>query len=695
MVAVFVLDKRLRCDFINAVAETLVGLSLSQAKGRPFADVLWRGSAASFGSSEIGRLLRTHTAGEGEEVVDDSKGGSRPCAFRVSPLGSEVEGGSVVEITDLSGEVGIGKALRESEERLRLAVAATGIGTWDVNVITGERRWSPEFRKILGLSADAQPDVSVFESLIHPLDRDRVNALYEQAYQVGSSGTYHAEFRIRRADDGAERWVSTSGRVTFDADGHPIRGIGTLRDIDEGRRYEEALREREERLRVALVAGRMGTWRHDIKTGEQQWDETQSRLLGVSPSVTPTRELFLALVHPDDLRKVSFDDPIPVGTYLDSEFRIRRADTGEERWISAQAFALADSSGEAIELIGVNRDITARKEADATLRYSEERQRLATEANGVGTWDIDMLTGQHRWSQQFKRLWGLPDDAEPTAALLKPLLDRDVWSSVLRQWGEATDPGKGGRVSIEFQGRRADNGEVRWFSFSGQIFFDEAFGKPIRGVGIMLDVTERKEAEERQRVILKELNHRVKNTLAVVQAIVSQTLRLSKPGEAFERIQARLMAVARTHDFLHLAHWHGVAFADLLRGELEPYAGAGDPRLAIGGPSVVLDSKSALALGLTFHELATNAAKYGALSQPAGHLEIRWTVAPKDEGVEVRLSWEESGGPTVRTPRKTGFGTRLIEGSVRGNLNGSVTFNYARRGLVCKIVFPLREQFSI
>ena len=694
MVAVFVLDKRLRCDFINAVAETLVGLSLSQARGRPFADVLWPAEGPG-GASAMWQLLRTHAAGEGEEVLSESRGGARPCAFRVSPLGSQVEGGSVVEITDLTGEVGAGKALRESEERLRLAVAATGIGIWDVNVVTGERRWSPEFRAILGLSAEVDPDARMFGSLIHPLDRERVEALYQQAYEVGASGTYHAEFRILRASDGAERWVSTSGRVSFDANGRAIRGVGTLRDVDESRRYEEALREREERLRVALVAGRMGTWRHDIRTGEQQWDETQARLLGVSPSAAPSRELFLSLVHPDDLRKVSFDGPIPVGTYLDSEFRIRRADTGEERWISAQAFAIAGPSGEAAEVIGVNRDITARKEADAALRYSEERQRLATEANDVGTWDIDMLTGQHRWSQQFKRLWGLPGDIEPNAAVLKPLIDPDVWSSVLRQWGDATDPAKGGRVSIEFQGRRADNGDVRWFSFSGRIFFDEAFGKPIRGVGIMLDVTERKDAEERQNIILKELNHRVKNTLAVVQAIVSQTLRLSKPGEAFERIQARLMAVARTHDFLHLANWHGVAFADLLRGELEPYAGAADPRLAIGGPSVVLDSKSALALGLTFHELATNAAKYGALSSPEGHLEIRWTVIAKGDGIEVRLMWEESGGPSVRPPRKTGFGTRLIEGSVKGNLNGSVAFNYARRGMACEIAFPLREQFSV
>ena len=136
---------------------------------------------------------------------------------------------------------------------------------------------------------------------------DALCRLAIEAYTAASAGTYSAEFRIRRANDGALRWVLATGRVTFDRDGRPLRGVGTLQDIHERRQSVAALREREERLRIALVAGRMGAWRYDLRTGEQEWDETQYRLFGLDRSLKPTRELFLSVVHPDDLPKIAFD----------------------------------------------------------------------------------------------------------------------------------------------------------------------------------------------------------------------------------------------------------------------------------------------------------------------------------------------------------------------------------------------------
>jgi two-component sensor histidine kinase len=301
-----------------------------------------------------------------------------------------------------------------------------------------------------------------------------------------------------------------------------------------------------------------------------------------------------------------------------------------------------------------------------------------------------MLGGEHRWSDQYKRLWGLPLDAPADPRLLHPLVAADDWDMIHKTWDAATRPGSDGRIALEYRIRRADDGMPRWAMFSGQIFFDEAQRRPVRAVGIMLDTTERREQEERQRLILRELNHRVKNNLAVVQAIVSQTLRMSpRPAEAFERIQARLMAVARTHDFLNLSDWGGVSLEALLRGELEPH-GAGSDRVTLVGVPVFLDSTVALALGLVLHELATNAAKYGALSVEQGRIEVRWRIEPKEDDLPLLvLDWIETGGPTVRQPRRLGFGSRLIEGSVTGRLNGSVDIEYARDGLRCRLAFPL------
>ncbi len=693
MVAVFVLDDRLCCGFLNNVAEFLVGLTNAQAIGRPIGELFWPERGKTFEASVIGRALAAGGTHEGQDRLSGHDGLERQFAFRITPLGESRKAGAVLELLDLSGETGTSRALRESEQRLRLAVEATSIGIWDVDATRDTRRWSPEFNAILGLPATFEGNEGVFASLIHPDDRDRVMALYRHAYAPGSDGTYSAEFRIRRADTDEVRWVLTTGRITFGADGRALRGVGTLRDIDRRRKDEDALRESERRLRVALVAGRMGAWSYDLTTGDQRWDETQYRLFGLDPSLPPSRQLFLSAVHPDDRDQVEFDlATLPLDTYLDAEFRIVRPD-GEIRWISAHSVAHAGPDGRPREMIGVNRDMTAQKDAETALRISEERQRLAVEANDVGTWDYDMVAGEHRWSAQFRRLWGLPADAPADVTLLRPLADDADWTTIHGKWAEASDPAGDGRLNLEYQIRRADDGARRWAMFSGRIFFDGARRRPLRAVGVMLDITDRREAEERQRLILRELNHRVKNNLAVVQAIVSQTMRMSpKPAEAFERIQARLMAISRTHDFLNMSDWGGVSLGRLLQGELEPHTSLDPERIALSGQMIVLDSTAALSLGLVFHELATNAAKYGALSAETGRLQVRWALTGEGATDTIAIDWIESGGPPVRAPRRKGFGSRLIEGSVTGRLSGTVAMDFARDGLRCRMTFPMPHE---
>jgi PAS domain S-box-containing protein len=692
MVAVFVLDGRLHCGFMNNVAEFLTGLANAQAVGRHIGVLLWPDDSQRFQQSVIGQALSEGGAHEGQETLIGHDGFERPFAFRVAPLGAGLEDGVVLELLDLSGETGTSRALRESEQRLRLAIEATHIGIWDVDVTRGTRRWSPEFNAILGFPVDFEGKQDAFESLIHPDDHRRVTELYERAYAPGSDGNYSAEFRIRRADTGELRWVATTGRITFGAEGKALRGIGTLRDIDQRRKDEEAVRESERTLRVALVAGRMGAWSYDLKTGTQRWDESQYRLFGLDPSIPPSRDLFLSIVHPDDLAAVAFEsETLPLDTYLDSEFRIIRPD-GETRWISAHSIAHAGPDGTPMEMIGVNRDMTAQKSSETALRIAEERQRLAVEANDVGTWDFDMVAGKHLWSAQFRKLWGLPADAPADVKELHPLVDPVDWVKIRERWRAASDPASDGRIALEYRIRRANDDARRWAMFNGRIFFDEAHRRPVRAVGVMLDITERREAEERQRLILRELNHRVKNNLAVVQAIVSQTMRMSpKPAEAFERIQARLMAISRTHDFLNMSDWGGVSLGRLLQGELEPHTSLDRQRIMLSGQVIELDSTTALSLGLVFHELATNATKYGALSSETGRLQVKWELIGEDHNT-VSIDWVESGGPPVRTPRRRGFGSRLIEGSVQGRLGGTIEMDFAREGLRCRMTFQLPRE---
>ncbi|MDG2531003.1 sensor histidine kinase [Caulobacter endophyticus] len=201
------------------------------------------------------------------------------------------------------------------------------------------------------------------------------------------------------------------------------------------------------------------------------------------------------------------------------------------------------------------------------------------------------------------------------------------------------------------------------------------------------DVTDKVLAGEQQRLLLDELNHRVKNTLATVQAIARQTLRGALTPEAFARaFEARLLALSQTHNALTDSQWAGAGLRQILSQELAPY----DPaRIAMEGPDVNLPARIALSLGMVFHELATNAAKYGALSTEAGRLRLTWSVVNDALGFE----WREEGGPPVTAPTRHGFGSRLIERSIGAELRGQVAIDYAQGGLICRFTVSMDRVF--
>jgi two-component sensor histidine kinase/PAS domain-containing protein len=203
-----------------------------------------------------------------------------------------------------------------------------------------------------------------------------------------------------------------------------------------------------------------------------------------------------------------------------------------------------------------------------------------------------------------------------------------------------------------------------------------------------MDVTERTQAAERQQMLVNELNHRVKNSLATVQSITTQTLRSATTLEgATSAIEDRIQSLARAHDTLTRENWSGADLEEVLRRALEPFERREDPRFVLRGGAVRLSPSQALALALAFHELATNAAKYGALSDPAGRVEVVWRRA----GAELKLAWREQGGPPVAPLERRGFGSRLLERGLSRELGGSVDLTFAPAGVVCEIVMPLVE----
>jgi diguanylate cyclase len=313
----------------------------------------------------------------------------------------------------------------------------------------------------------------------------------------------------------------------------------------------------------------------------------------------------------------------------------------------------------------------------------DQRQTLVEvlDAGGIGYWEFQPRTGLIEASSRARSILGLGAAS----------IDEAAWSRAFAQDAATRLPRLGAAMAT------ADNynaehqlSDGRWVSLRGRVLKDRA-GRPLRMAGVLLDVTDREsaftalaESERRQRLLINELNHRVKNTLATIQAIATLTAhRAASVPDFVAAFEARLIALSSTHNLLTAQGWEKAELQGLLDKEFRPYA---PEQVRLRGPVVWLHAEQALALGLVFHELATNAAKYGALSTPEGCVTVSWTSLND----RLALEWEERGGPGVGPPQRTGFGSRLIRTSVEGTLQGALALRYDAEGLEADIAFALR-----
>jgi PAS domain S-box-containing protein len=343
------------------------------------------------------------------------------------------------------------------------------------------------------------------------------------------------------------------------------------------------------------------------------------------------------------------------------------------------------ASGAAVEATDSVREVTAERE----LRQELERQKrtfdLAMKASQMGTWRYTLADNICVYDENAQRLYGLTaarflHDEEGVKSKFHPD-DLDVmWASV----SKALDPGGDGRYDVEYRVKQLD-GSWRWLSAWGFVEFDGegAERKPVAIAGASRDLTERKQAEELQQLLLDELKHRVKNTLATVQAIAWQTLRAARDlPSAREALDRRILSMAHAHDLLTSRAWTGADLTEIVMRALHAFPQA---QVKISGAALNLSPKHTLGLSLALHELATNATKYGALSCPEGRVSVHWRTQDKT----LHLDWEESGGPPVAPPNHKGFGSRLLEELVVHDLGGDVKLNYDVSGVRCSIAAAL------
>ncbi|EDP65745.1 sensor histidine kinase, putative [alpha proteobacterium BAL199] len=292
--------------------------------------------------------------------------------------------------------------------------------------------------------------------------------------------------------------------------------------------------------------------------------------------------------------------------------------------------------------------------------------------------------------ERFARLYNVDPETARTGAPVELFLN-SVHPDDSQRLNKAIQKAlmDGGDLAEEYRLIQAD-GTARWVLARGHCFHDD-HNQPLRFPGAVIDITERKEAEEHRKLLVNELNHRVKNMLASVQAIANQTLRNGVSiAEGRAVFGDRLIALSRAQDVLIGELGAGAEIASVIKTAIEPLAGDAE-RLRIDGPGVQLSPRAALSLSMAVHELCTNAAKYGALSKPEGHVDVRWSLDMGEDGERhLSLRWTETGGPTVSPPQRKGFGSRLIEHALATELNGAVSLDYARAGLVCTIEAPLK-----
>jgi PAS domain S-box-containing protein len=336
-------------------------------------------------------------------------------------------------------------------------------------------------------------------------------------------------------------------------------------------------------------------------------------------------------------------------------------------------------------------------EANAQLeqagRQTTDQLDVAVVAAHLGIWSLDLETSTLTTSESCRKDHGWLSSEPFTRAAMLAMVHPDDVERRTRKVEEALATRQD--LEVEYRVIRPD-GEIVWMFVRGRTEYS-VDGKALRSAGVSLDITQRKIAEERQRAMIAELNHRVKNTLASVQSIALQTsIAVQNPREFYLAFDGRVRALVRAHDLLTANAWLGASLHDVVSRTLAPLAphDSSAQRLTFSGPPVRFESQAAVTLHMGLHELATNAVKYGALSTPAGLVSVTWRVDRESAPQVLEIVWRETGGPPVVAPSRRGFGSNMLQNGLARELGGSVTLNFAPDGLVCVMRFAVSDKLG-
>jgi PAS domain S-box-containing protein len=587
--------------------------------------------------------------------------------------------GVVNMMVDISERRKAERTLAELNAQLALAAKAALVGSHADDPGQEKMTISEGYAAIHGLpEGTTETTRREWQARVHPEDRPRLKEHRARTFR-DKRDVYNVDYRIVRAS-GEVRWIEARGIISYDSNRHPRRVIGINIDVTDRKKTEALLKESETRLSDALAAGRVVAFEWNAATGRSQRSDNVQRIMGM---VDGGR--FLSQVHPDDRSnfKTLVRGLAPWNPSYALTFRFVRADN-QQVWLEETAKGEFDSTGRLLRIKGLTRDITLHKQAEQALAERNAQLALAGRAALVGSYVYDVKKGTSQVAEGYAVIHGLPEGTTETT---------------ISEWRARVHPedlarAEGLRKQAFAEQRNEDNaeyriilstGEVRWIERRGSISYGEDC-RPERVVGVNIDVTERKRAEQHLRALNAELDHRVKNVLATVTAIIAQTQEASSSRADFVTgLNSRINSLARTHELLSESNWRGASLAEIIRREFAPYTRG---NTEAKGPSVTLKTGATQAVATVLHELTTNAAKYGALSSRTGRVSVEWRWLENGSHVRLLIEWQETGGPRVLAPSRFGYGTSIIRELIPFELGGAVELSLAPEGTRCRLEIP-------
>lgn len=705
--AFYALDRDWRFTYVNRAAESYYGCNREVLLGR----VIWDVFPWSQGTELRIRYERAMLTGESASFETQAVG--RPGRSLEINL-FRFEDGLGVSFRDWTERNAAAAALRESETRLAIATDAAEMGVWDWEIETDRITMSDQARTIFGLSGTVVANRQLFRDMIHHEDWDRFHEQVRRALDPAIREKRPIEYRIIRPN-GSMAWVLTHGEVIFGTVGNEeraLRYVGTLQDITPRKESEEALRESEARLSALadnMPLGMVFQITMSRRREGRRFMYVSQNCLQVN-GITPEE----ALADPANLDNLIVLEDLPRLMEaeaealrelkpMDVEVQLRHAITGEVRWFQIVSAPRIVANGWLV-WDGIQNDITERKRAADALQQSEERLRTVLNELPVGVMLTQVPEGRVLFhNSKSTELLGF---ASTSATEIEDRLQRgaeqpDGAPSQACEFPISRTLLMGEDIDQKDILYRRPDGRVTHLAMSSTLIQGSS-GEGSFAISAFYDVTEQKRAETRQKLLINELNHRVKNTLATVQSLAVQSFHRITPdtdsiANARRTFEARLFALARGHDVLTRENWEGACLGEVINEAFAAYRRLhpdGGDAIEIDGPDLWITPPMVLSLSMALHELCTNALKYGALGVPGGQARISWSTVPSPTVPRLHLRWEERGGPPVSSPSRKGFGSRLIQDGLARELNGSAQIVYEPTGVICTIDVPLEMPVS-